>query len=258
MSGLVKTFVHPDLSNPRPLYSHITTVQTGARLVYTAGLVGTDAQGVAADGYEAQVRQAYSNLGKCLNAVGAGPKDIVKLKYFIVNYDPNNRLHTKVMLEFLQGHSPSTTLVPVPCLARPDLLFEVEAVAAVKDSIPDHVKPEIQHHSDVIIVGAGLSGLQAARDIDKAGLSYKVLEARDRVGGKVWTAQVGKGIIELGATWTNSSNQPRVWRLGKELGLEFMEQNISGDVLLQSANKEILRFPYGGTPKVDYALAASP
>jgi monoamine oxidase len=57
-----------------------------------------------------------------------------------------------------------------------------------------------------------LSGLQAALDVQKAGLSYVVREARDRVGGK--------GVVDLGAAWLNEVTQPQIYTLAKKYGIE--------------------------------------
>lgn len=60
--------------------------------------------------------------------------------------------------------------------------------------------------SDVIVIGAGVAGLTAARDLSNAGLRVTILEARDRVGGRVWTHRE-RGFdhpIELGAEWVST------------------------------------------------------
>ncbi len=56
--------------------------------------------------------------------------------------------------------------------------------------------------TDVLVVGAGLSGLYAARLLQQAGLSVAVLEARDRVGGRVLSQRLADGTtVDLGAQW---------------------------------------------------------
>jgi monoamine oxidase len=63
---------------------------------------------------------------------------------------------------------------------------------------------------DVVIVGAGAAGLSAARALSEAGRSVLVLEARDRVGGRIWTRhEIGAGVpIELGAEFIHGQNPP--------------------------------------------------
>jgi monoamine oxidase len=74
--------------------------------------------------------------------------------------------------------------------------------------------------ADVIVVGAGLAGLRAARKLQDGGARVTVLEARDRVGGRTWTDTLGDagGLFDFGAQWMGS-HQPRMTALVEELGL---------------------------------------
>lgn len=74
-------------------------------------------------------------------------------------------------------------------------------------------------HVDVIVVGAGLSGLVAASRLVEQGKSVLVLEARDRVGGRTWSVPVGGASFDLGGQWIGPG-QTRVYALARELGLE--------------------------------------
>ena len=101
--------------------------------------------------------------------------------------------------------------------------------------------------TDVVIVGAGLSGLQAARSFKDAGLTTVVLEARSRIGGKTWSIadKDGAGVADLGAEWLNDTTQPQVYQLALKLGLEFAEVKVQGEAVLQGLDRALIRHPYG-------------
>ncbi len=85
--------------------------------------------------------------------------------------------------------------------------------------------------SDVIVVGAGIAGCVAARELAKAGVSVRLLEARPRVGGRTYTVPFGDGEVDLGAHWVGP-DQARLLRLTGELGLETARQYNTGTKIL--------------------------
>jgi enamine deaminase RidA (YjgF/YER057c/UK114 family) len=111
-------------------YSHVVTIPAG-RLVWTSGQVPLDAAGVAPEGWDAQTRLAFANVGRALEAGGAGWADVVKLTIFVVSTDSLATVRA-VRDEFVDTAAPPTSsLVQVAGLFRPDVLIEVEAVAAI-------------------------------------------------------------------------------------------------------------------------------
>lgn len=55
--------------------------------------------------------------------------------------------------------------------------------------------------TSVVVIGAGVSGLTAAHDLAAAGCDVVVLEARDRIGGRTWTHEIGGAPVDLGGSW---------------------------------------------------------
>ncbi|WP_372697463.1 flavin monoamine oxidase family protein [Arthrobacter sp. JSM 101049] len=71
---------------------------------------------------------------------------------------------------------------------------------------------------DVVVIGAGPSGLTAAHELTKAGRTVAVLEARGRVGGRTWTDEIHGATLELGGQWI-SPDQTGLYELIGELGI---------------------------------------
>jgi len=122
-------------------------------------------------------------------------------------------------------------------------------------------KPRPGQQVDVAVVGAGLAGLVAATQLTRSGLSVLVLEARDRVGGRVWNHDLGHGhISERGGTFIGPT-QNHVAALARQLKLAtFPTHDIGKDVYL--AGGERLTYSDGGPlgiappdPTIDAQLA---
>jgi monoamine oxidase len=94
------------------------------------------------------------------------------------------------------------------------------------------------HHADVAIVGAGLAGLTAGRKLLRKGRSVVLLEARERVGGRVSSHEIGHGVIsERGATFVGPT-QDRILAVAKELGVETFDTYDTGDdVYINGGNR---------------------
>ncbi len=98
----------------------------------------------------------------------------------------------------------------------------------------------MEREADVIIVGAGLSGLYAAREVRAAGLEPLILEASDRTGGKILTESPIEGLpLDLGAQWIGDTHA-RMFRLAAELGVETFAQYETGETLYELGGTGVL------------------
>lgn len=102
----------------------------------------------------------------------------------------------------------------------------------------------------VIIIGAGVSGLYAATLLEKAGVDYVMLEARNRTGGRVLSSEVSGLYVDMGAAWFWPDIQTDFAQLIGQLGLSVIPQGRPGDLLYERyADTPAQRFPaYESSP----------
>jgi monoamine oxidase len=112
-----------------------------------------------------------------------------------------------------------------------------------------------QRAVDVVVVGAGFAGLSAAHELHKAGRSVVVLEARDRVGGRVWNHGLGGGhVSERGGTFVGPT-QGRVLALARALGVRTFPTYNAGNVVFVDRRG---RHTYSGATPFSPAPANDP
>lgn len=109
---------------------------------------------------------------------------------------------------------------------------------------------------DVVVIGAGLSGLRAALLIQAAGFSCAVVEAIDRVGGKTLSLpskKSGPGVNDVGAAWINDTTQSEMYTLVQKYGLQGEVQMDSGNDVWEHDDGVILS-PHGVLPVSLFSL----
>ncbi|MDZ5712802.1 flavin monoamine oxidase family protein [Jeotgalibacillus haloalkalitolerans] len=87
----------------------------------------------------------------------------------------------------------------------------------------------------VLIVGAGLSGLYTASLLSDNGITCKVIESRDRIGGRVLSEEAAGSRFDLGPTWFWPEHEPAITALIKKLGLKTFTQHTKGELLFEQA-----------------------
>jgi len=131
-----KQYLNPKEMGAAPkFYSHAVSVGGQGKLVYVSGQVswGPDGKVVGAGDMRAQCRQVFDNVTAVLKSAGATWDDIIKINGYMVGVTPDNvAAYREVRQNYLKpGRLPASTLVGVTALVQPELLLEVEVVAAL-------------------------------------------------------------------------------------------------------------------------------
>jgi len=110
--------------------------------------------------------------------------------------------------------------------------------------------PEVQtRDADLAVIGAGLAGLSAARVAAAAGASVVVVEARDRVGGRVLNEDIGGGnVVEVGGQWIGPT-QDRLAAIASELGVATFPTYGDGENVIEYGGR--LRRYHGTIPRIN-------
>jgi 2-iminobutanoate/2-iminopropanoate deaminase len=125
------TTITPTEAQPVANYKMATRME-GGRLLYIAGQVARDADGevLGKGDIRAQARQVFQNVRNVLRAAGGDLGDLLKITTYITNLDDFPAV-AEIRSGFFPGTLPASTLIVVSRLAQPELLIEVEGMAAI-------------------------------------------------------------------------------------------------------------------------------
>lgn len=86
----------------------------------------------------------------------------------------------------------------------------------------------------IIVIGAGIAGLTAASELQKQGKSVVVLEARDRLGGRIFSQKIGHEVYDLGASWIHGIEANPIWSIVQQNQIETTVFNYNESIYYQA------------------------
>ena len=95
------------------------------------------------------------------------------------------------------------------------------------------------HHAKVIVIGAGISGLATARTLADKNINVMILEARNRIGGRMWTDSSLGVPLDLGASWIHGINGNPITELAKKFNAKTVPTYDENGVVFHADGREM-------------------
>lgn len=111
------------------------------------------------------------------------------------------------------------------------------SIVPVHGTTPDEINTTRSTHAEIIVIGAGLAGLSAARELHDAGKSVIVLEAKPHIGGRTYSQLLGTTPVDMGASWLHGVKGHPLTPLAEHLNLRLVPTDYDNDVLFDTEGK---------------------
>lgn len=128
------TSINPESLGAPKGYSNGMLAKAGGQILFVAGMVGWDAQGVFSEGFSAQFSKALDNALEVVRAAGGGPENVGRMTIYVVDKQEYNACVKEVGRHYrtLMGrHYPAMALVEVKSLLEPLARLEIEVTAVL-------------------------------------------------------------------------------------------------------------------------------
>jgi 2-iminobutanoate/2-iminopropanoate deaminase len=131
---MTRKYINPPGLKPLGMYTQVTLAQGGS-VAFVSGQVSVDPKGevVGVGNIEVQAVQVFENIKEALGAIGATFENVIKLNIYIVGFSQERRKAVMDVRGRYISHDrpPAATMIGVDQLVEPELLLEIEAVAAI-------------------------------------------------------------------------------------------------------------------------------
>lgn len=132
---MLKSYDPAEVHAPLGSYTHAVEVEPNTRFLMLSGQVGVRPDGTLPEDIEGQLRQTWANIAAILSAAGMTLSDIIKITTIVVRPE-HLAVHPLIRSEMLGQHRAAATGFCVSALATPDILCEIEVIAAVSAGGP--------------------------------------------------------------------------------------------------------------------------